>query len=62
MVEQPSSGDVVLQLTLGGSTVESSCDVSNVDDASAYHVAFCSASSLPESWFDGGGVASASDP
>ena len=56
-VLQPSSADVVLRLRFESQVEESACDPSHVDDASQYHVAQCSRTSLPSSWFVTGGVA-----
>ena len=56
-VLQPSSANVVLRLRFESQIEESACDPSHVDDASQYHVAQCSRTSLPSSWFATGGVA-----
>ena len=52
-----SGASVLLEVTLGGSSVVSSCETDNVDEASAHYVAFCSRDYLPAGWFASGGVA-----
>ena len=49
-----SGASVLLNVTLGGSSVVSSCHTGNV---AAHNVAFCSRDYLPPDWFVGGGVA-----